>query len=83
MHNGSSFTYVKPTLFQFLFMSQDLQIHLLVLNGVALCSYDFWNNPYLRHIFCMMTIIAWQLTGLAAIFKMAAKSNLPVRHVDL
>ena len=53
-----------------------MQINLLVPEGVALCSYDLKNNPCLGHIFCKMTIIAGQLTGLVAIFKMAVISNI-------
>ena len=46
-------------------MDQDLQIHLLVL---VLCSYNFFiNNLCLKHIVCVMTIVAVQLFGLAAI----------------
>ena len=48
-------------------MDQDLQIHLHVQDGVALCSYDFFNNLFLMHVVCVMTIVAVQLSGLAAI----------------
>ena len=41
MHNGNGFTCVKPTLLVLVHG----QIHLLVPDGVALCSYDFLNNP--------------------------------------
>ena len=59
-------------------MDQDLQIHLLVPDRVALCNYDLLNNLCLRHIVSVMTIVVVQLTDLTAIFKMETKSKFPL-----
>ena len=66
MHNGNGFTFVKPIFFSYL-VNGPRHANSLVPDGVALCSYFFLNNIFLRHIFCEMTIVAVQLTGLAVI----------------